>query len=174
VSERLSDIVTFLFTDIEGSTRLVKQLRDRYGEVLAEHRTLLRTAFTAHAGREIGTEGDSFFVAFPSARNALLAAVEGQLALLSHVWPEGVQVMVRMGIHTGQASGNEDSYTGLAVHQSSARETIPARIHEEVGVLRPDQHHRRAAMSVVRFLVTPRSAGWPGTCPLGRTALSPR
>jgi YVTN family beta-propeller protein len=115
----LSDIVTFLFTDIEGSTRLVKQLRDRYPEALAEHQALLRTAFAAHAGREIGTQGDSFFVAFPSARNAVLAAVEGQLALLSHVWPKDGEVRVRMGVHTGKASENEGGYTGLAVHRAA-------------------------------------------------------
>jgi YVTN family beta-propeller protein len=118
-SERLSGTVTFLFTDIEGSTRLVKQLRDRYDEVLAEHQILLRAAFAAHAGHEINTQGDSFFVAFSSALNAVLAAVEGQFALLSHPWPEGVQVRVRMGIHTGQAGGSEGGYTGLAVHRAA-------------------------------------------------------
>ena len=75
-----SGAVTFLFSDIEGSTRLVKQLRERYGAVLADHQRLLRAAFTAHAGYEVDTQGDSFFVAFASAREALLAAVEGQLA----------------------------------------------------------------------------------------------
>ena len=72
--------VTFLFTDIEGSTRLVKQLRERYAEVLADHRSLLRAAFVAHRGYEVDTQGDSFFVAFASARDALLAAVDGQKA----------------------------------------------------------------------------------------------
>jgi YVTN family beta-propeller protein len=112
-------VVTFLFTDIEGSTRLVKQLRDRYNEVLTEHQNLLRTAFAGHGGHELDTEGDSFFVAFSSAREAVLAAVEGQLSLVSHDWPEGVQVKVRMGIHTGQAVGHEGQYTGLAVHRAA-------------------------------------------------------
>ena len=103
-----SGAVTFLFTDIEGSTRLVKQLRDRYEEVLAEHQSLLRRAFAAHRGHEVDTQGDSFFVAFSSARDAVLAAVEGQLALLSHGWLESVQVKVRMGIHTGQAAGRSE------------------------------------------------------------------
>ena len=71
--------VTFLFSDIEGSTRLVKQLRDRYGSVLADHQRLLRAAFSAHGGYEVDTQGDSFFIAFASAEEALLAAVEGQL-----------------------------------------------------------------------------------------------
>ena len=111
--------VTFLFTDIEGSTRLVKQLRDRYGVVLAHHQRLLRAAFVAHGGYEVDTQGDSFFVAFASARDALLAAVEGQLALSSHPWPVGVQIKVRMGLHTGQAVAHDDRYTGLAVHRAA-------------------------------------------------------
>jgi YVTN family beta-propeller protein len=119
MSDLPSGAITFLFTDIEGSTQLVKQLRDRYGEVLAEHQRLLRGAFEAHGGHEVDTQGDSFFVAFTSAREALLAAVEGQLALLSHPWPEGVQVKVRMGLHTGQAVASGGRYTGLAVHRAA-------------------------------------------------------
>ncbi|CAN5184995.1 hypothetical protein BH20ACT13_BH20ACT13_20590 [soil metagenome] len=114
-----SGAVTFLFTDIEGSTRLVKLLRERYGEVLQEHQRLLREAFVAHRGYEVDTQGDSFFVAFASARDALLAAVEGQLAVSSHSWPEGVQIKVRMGLHTGQAVAAGDRYTGLAVHRAA-------------------------------------------------------
>jgi YVTN family beta-propeller protein len=119
MTELPSGAVTFLFTDIEGSTRLVKQLRDRYGQVLADHQRLLRSAFEAHRGHEIDTQGDSFFVAFASARDALLAAVEGQLALLSHHWPEGVVVKVRMGVHTGQTVARDGRYTGLAVHRAA-------------------------------------------------------
>ena len=107
-----SGAVTFLFTDIEGSTRLVKQLRERYGEVLQEHQRLLRAAFAAHDGYEVDTQGDSFFVAFSSARDALLAAVEGQLAISSHSWPDGVQIKVRMGLHTGQAIASGRSLHG--------------------------------------------------------------
>lgn len=114
-----SGAITFLFTDIEGSTRLLKQLRERYAEVLAEHQRLLRAAFAAHGGHEVDTQGDSFFVAFASAREAILAAVEGQLALLSHSWPDGVQVRVRMGLHTGHAVAAEGRYTGLAVHRAA-------------------------------------------------------
>ena len=119
MAELPTGAVTFLFTDIEGSTRLVKQLRGRYDEVLAEHQRLLRAAFAAHGGYEVDTQGDSFFVAFSSARDALLAAVEGQLALLSHPWTDGVQVKVRMGLHTGQARASEGRYTGLAVHRAA-------------------------------------------------------
>jgi YVTN family beta-propeller protein len=111
--------VTFLFTDIEGSTRLVKQLRERYRDVLGVHQRLLREAFAAHEGHEIDTQGDSFFVAFASARDAVLAAVEAQLALSHNAWPEGVSVGVRMGIHTGQASPSDGRYTGIAVHRAA-------------------------------------------------------
>ena len=111
--------VTFLFTDVEGSTRLVKQLRERYGEVLTEHQRLLREAFQVHGGYEVDTQGDSFFVAFSRARDAVLAAVEGQRALLSYPWPQGVELKVRMGIHTGQAVASDSRYTGLAVHRAA-------------------------------------------------------
>ena len=114
-----SGAITFLFTDIEGSTQLLKKLRERYSDVLAEHQRLLRSAFAAHGGHEVDTQGDSFFVAFASAREALLAAVEGQLALLSHAWPDGVQVRVRMGLHTGQAAAANGRYSGLAVHRAA-------------------------------------------------------
>lgn len=111
--------VTFLFTDIEGSTRLVKHLRERYAGVLADQQRLLRAAFDAHDGYEVDTQGDSFFVAFARARDGLLAAVDGQRALLSHQWPVGVQIRVRMGIHTGQAVASDGRYTGLAVHRAA-------------------------------------------------------
>src|SRR5512147_1336736 len=97
-----SGTVTLLFTDIEGSTRLLKQLRDGYGAVLADHRRLLRAAFDAHGGREIDTQGDAFFVAFARAKDAVAAAVDAQTALAAHTWPDGAQVRVRMGIHTGE------------------------------------------------------------------------
>jgi YVTN family beta-propeller protein len=114
-----SGAVTFLFTDIEGSTRLVKELRGRYAEVRADHERLLRAAFAAHGGHEVDTQGDAFFVAFASARDAVLAALEGQRALLSHSWPEGATVKVRMGLHTGQAVVTDGRYTGLAVHRAA-------------------------------------------------------
>ena len=119
MAELPSGAVTFLFTDIEGSTRLVKQLRDRYRTVLSEHQRLLRVAFAAHEGYEVDTQGDSFFVAFSSARDALLAAVEGQRALGAHAWPDGAEIKVRMGLHTGQTVAHEGRYTGLAVHRAA-------------------------------------------------------
>jgi len=111
--------VTFLFSDIEGSTRLVKALRERYAQVLAEHRSLVREAITRQAGHEIDTQGDAFFVAFASAKQAVLCALEIQQALAGHEWPSGTSVRVRMGIHTGQATPVEGAYTGLAVHRAA-------------------------------------------------------
>jgi class 3 adenylate cyclase/DNA-binding CsgD family transcriptional regulator/tetratricopeptide (TPR) repeat protein len=112
--------VTFLFTDIEGSTRLLKGLgRDRYGEVLATHNRLLRAAFSEAGGLEIETKGDSFFVVFPSAGSAVEAAGAAQRALASREWPDGAEVRVRMGLHTGEASVGSDGYVGFAVHQAS-------------------------------------------------------
>jgi class 3 adenylate cyclase/tetratricopeptide (TPR) repeat protein len=111
--------VTFLFTDIEGSTRLVKALRERYGEVLAEHRRLIRAAIAGQAGHEVDTQGDAFFVAFAGAKQAVLCALEIQRALAGHAWPAGAAVRVRIGIHTGQAVPAEGGYTGLAVHRAA-------------------------------------------------------
>src|SRR5580658_4113180 len=114
-----SGAVTFLFSDIEGSTRLVKALREQYAQVLAEHRRLVRTAIASHAGHEVDTQGDAFFVAFASAKQAVLCALAVQRALAGHEWPSGLSVRVRMGIHTGQATPVEGVYTGLAVHRAA-------------------------------------------------------
>jgi len=119
MAELPSGPVTFLFSDIEGSTRLVKQLREGWGEVLAEHQRLVREAFRAHRGHELDTQGDSFFVAFAGARDAVLAAVDAQLALDQHTWPDGIDLKVRIGIHTGQAALTDGRYTGLAVHRAA-------------------------------------------------------
>ncbi|PWU25159.1 MAG: hypothetical protein C5B48_02700 [Candidatus Rokuibacteriota bacterium] len=113
------ETATFLFTDVEGSTALLKRLRDQYAEVLAQHQVLLREACGRHGGQEIDTQGDSFFFAFRRAREAILAAVEGQHALLAHEWPAGTDVRVRMGIHTGEASLQDGRYTGVAVHRAA-------------------------------------------------------
>src|SRR5512144_890853 len=92
-----SGTVTFLFTDIEGSTRLLEQLREGYAAVLAEQRDLLRAAFAAHGGHEMDTQGDAFFAAFPRALDAVACAVDAQRALTEHGWPQGAAVRVRMG-----------------------------------------------------------------------------
>lgn len=114
-----SGTVTFLFTDVEGSTQLERQLRERYGEVLGEHQTIVRAAFAAHGGHEIDTQGDSFFYAFPRAKAAVDAAVDAQRELAAHAWPEGVEIRVRMGISTGEASLEGGRYVGFAVHRAA-------------------------------------------------------
>jgi predicted ATPase/class 3 adenylate cyclase len=119
MAELPSGTVTFLFSDVEGSTRLLTRLRGGYAEVLAEHRRLLRAAFDEHDGREVHTEGDAFFVAFARASDAIAAAVSAQRALASRGWPEGVDVRVRMGVHTGEAEVRQGDYVGLDVHRAA-------------------------------------------------------
>ncbi|MQA99677.1 MAG: tetratricopeptide repeat protein [Actinobacteria bacterium] len=112
-------VVTLLFTDIEGSTKLLHRLGDDFGEVLAAHRNLLRDAFARHGGYEVGTGGDAFFVAFPDAAGAVAAAVEAQRALFGHDWPHGEPVLVRMGLHTGEPVPIDDNYIGMDVHRAA-------------------------------------------------------
>ncbi len=111
--------VTLLFTDIEGSTRLLRQLGERYGDVLAQHQLILRDAVERCDGREVDTQGDSFFFAFASAKSALAAAVIAQRALAEHEWPDGARVRVRMGLHTGEPAVGEERYVGLGVHRAA-------------------------------------------------------
>jgi predicted ATPase/class 3 adenylate cyclase len=117
--ELLTGTVTFLFTDIEGSTRLLQSNREEWSSILARHQELLRAAFEAQGGVEVGTEGDSFFVTFPTAPGAVAAALAAQRALAREPWPDDVQVRVRMGMHTGEASFGTDGYVGLHVHRAS-------------------------------------------------------
>ena len=107
--------VTFVFSDIEGSTALVKRLGDRYGDVLADHRRLMREALGERGGVEIDTQGDAFFFAFARARDAVAASVEAQRAHAAHAWPEGVDVRMRMGLHTGEPAVGDEGYHGLDV-----------------------------------------------------------
>jgi YVTN family beta-propeller protein len=118
MSERTA-AVTFLFTDVEDSTGLLKRLRERYHDALADHQTILRVAFAEHGGREIDTQGDAFFVAFSSPRDAVLAALDAQRGLARHEWPDGERLQVRMGIHTGAAMSIGAGYVGVAVHRAS-------------------------------------------------------
>jgi len=109
-----SGTVTFLFTDIEGSTRLLQELgEEAYAEALAEHRRVLREAFTKHGGVEVDTQGDAFFVAFPTAPGALAAAAEGRDALAAG------PIRVRMGLHTGTPLVAEENYVGYDVHRAA-------------------------------------------------------
>ena len=112
--------VTFLFTDIEGSTELLQRIgTDRYAEVLEDHRTLLRRAFREHGGHEISHEGDSFLVVFENARKAVFAAVTAQRAIEAHSWPKGVTVRVRMGLHTGEPLESGSDYVGVDLHRAA-------------------------------------------------------
>jgi YVTN family beta-propeller protein len=114
-----SGTVTFLFTDMEGSTRLLKELGGRYSEVLGEHHRILREAFAAHGGHEVDNQGESFFVAFRRAKDAVAAVVDIQRDLAAHDWPDGVAVNVRMGLHTGEPRVGEQRYVGLGVHKAA-------------------------------------------------------
>lgn len=111
--------VSLLCTDIEGSTRLLHALGERYAEALAEHRRLLRTAFAENRGCEVDTQGDAFFYAFPRAHYAVAGAVAAQRALAAHAWPEGLALRVRIGIHTGEPTATGEGYVGLDVHRAA-------------------------------------------------------
>jgi class 3 adenylate cyclase len=112
--------VTFMFTDIEGSTNLLKVLgRARYAELLADHQRLLRDVLVEHRGQDIKTEGDAFFVTFHDASDAVSAAIAIQRALAAHSWPNALAVRVRIGLHTGEAASAGDSYIGLSVHRAA-------------------------------------------------------
>ncbi len=116
--------VSLLFTDVDRSTELVKRLREAYGPALAEHRALLRGAFAEHGGAEVDTQGDSFFVAFGRARDAVMATIAAQHALAEHPWPGEAPVSVRMGLHTGEVYPAEHGYVGVAVHRAARICTI--------------------------------------------------
>jgi class 3 adenylate cyclase len=107
--------VTFVFTDVEGSTRLLQQLGDRYADVARDHRRIVREALGGAGGTEIDTQGDAFFFSFARARDAARGAVDAQRALRAHAWPDGAEVKVRMGLHTGEPSVGEEGYLGLDV-----------------------------------------------------------
>lgn len=111
--------VTLLFTDIEGSTRLLQRAGDAYPSLLAEHRRVLRAAFSNHDGVEVDAQGDAFFVAFASAQDAAAAAVAAQQALAGHDWPDNSEIRVRIGLHTGEPTAVGGRYVGLAVHQGA-------------------------------------------------------
>jgi class 3 adenylate cyclase len=116
MSQLPSGTVTFVFSDIEGSTALLKQLGDEaYAAVLGRHRQLVRRASAAHNGLEIDTQGDAFFYSFSRARDAVAAAVDIQRAHAAEEWPSGVAVRVRLGLHTGEPAVGDEGYTGLDV-----------------------------------------------------------
>jgi predicted ATPase/class 3 adenylate cyclase len=159
--------VTFLFTDIEGSTRLLSALGDAYPPLLAMHAGILRAAIGDHAGTEVNTEGDAFFAVFPSALGAVAAAVEAQRRLADAVWPESATVRVRMGLHSGEGRLGGDDYVGLDVHRaarvagaghggqvllSDATRTLVARdLPEGVGVRDLGEHRLKDLAESIRI-----------------------
>ena len=115
MSELPGGTLTVLHTDVEASTPLTMHLKERYPEVLATHQALLRASFAANEGHEVDTQGDSFFVVFPRATQAVAAAVVSQRALSAETWPDGGVVRVRIGMHTGEPIRTAYGYTGLDV-----------------------------------------------------------
>jgi class 3 adenylate cyclase len=107
--------VTFLFSDIEGSTRLLEQLGDLYEEVDRDHRRILRERLREAGGREMDNQGDAFFFSFARAKDAVAGAVDAQRELAAHEWPNGTDVRVRMGLHTGEPTVGEEGYLGMDV-----------------------------------------------------------
>jgi class 3 adenylate cyclase len=118
--------VTFVFSDIEGSTGLLKRLGDGYTELIADHRRIVRDIFRRHDGVEIDAQGDSFFFAFARARDAVAASVEVQRAHAEHDWPGGEAVRVRMGLHTGEPAVREEGYFGVDVVRAARLSAIGA------------------------------------------------
>ncbi len=119
MSTTTSGTFTFLLSDIEGSTQLARRVGDRWGDVLADHHRLLRSAFEASGGEGIGTQGDGFFVAFRRPKDAVQAALSAQSSLAAHEWPDGVDLRIRIGIHTGEGSVSEGEYHGIAIHRAA-------------------------------------------------------
>jgi DNA-binding NarL/FixJ family response regulator/class 3 adenylate cyclase len=111
--------VTLVFTDVEGSTQLVRQLGDAYAELLGDHRRLLREAVEEARGHVVDHRGDEFFLVFDDPHRAAVAVTSAQRAFATHAWPEGVELRVRMGLHTGKPTFRDGAYYGLDVHRAA-------------------------------------------------------
>jgi class 3 adenylate cyclase len=109
--------LTLVFTDIEGSTVLLRELKGSYGLLLRVHQRMLERAFEEHRGRPMGSEGDSLFFVFPNAQDAISGAVTAQRRVEQHSWPDGVRLRVRIGIHSGPVTISGGEYVGLTVHE---------------------------------------------------------
>ena len=167
MSQLPTGTVTLLFTDIEGSTRLLQQLGEHYTSVLIEYRDVLRTAFSEYHGYEVDTQGDGFFVAFARATDAVSASVEAQRALTAHSWPEGVVVRVRMGLHTGEPQLATETYVGLDVHRAArimsaghggqvllsqtTRDLVEQALPDGVGLLDLGEHRLKDLSASIRL-----------------------
>src|SRR6476646_11692718 len=155
--ERPSGTVTLLFTDIEGSTRLLQQLGSAdYATVVGDHHAIVRAVLDQTGGNEVKTEGDSFFAIFGRASDALAAAVAVQRDLAAHAWPSNVRVAVRMGIHTGEVGRVANEYIGLDIHRAArisasghggqvvlsatTRDLVAGRLPAGVGLLDLGEH----------------------------------
>jgi predicted ATPase/class 3 adenylate cyclase len=147
--------LTLLFSDIEGSTALLGRLGERYGDALSAQRALIRAAFAASGGHEVGTEGDSFFVVFSSAGDAVRCCVAAQRALAGHDWPGGAAVRVRMGLHSGEPARHEDGYVGMDLHRAAR---IAAAAHGGQVVL--SEATRQLVESQLPADVSLRDLGW--------------
>jgi predicted ATPase/class 3 adenylate cyclase len=114
------DTLTFLFTDIEGSTALLRHVGEGvYTQVLADHHALIRSGLAAHSGEEVDTQGDAFFAVFSSPKDCVAAVTEMQQAIGAHAWPGGDGIRVRMGVHTGEAARTANGLVGLDVHRAA-------------------------------------------------------
>ncbi len=155
--------LTLLFSDIEGSTSLLHGLGSEWGEALSAHRRILRGAFEAHGGFEMGTEGDSFFVVFTSAQEGLSAAIEAQRGLRQHDWPGNVPLRVRIGLHTGEPEQHENDYLGIDVHRAAriagathgGQIVLSASTQQLVGGTGPDYHLRDLGWHRLKDLTEP-------------------
>jgi len=173
--------VTMLFSDVEGSTRALRQLGpERYAEALDLHRRLLRDAFEQHGGYEVDCEGDAFFVAFPRAESAVAAAVDAQQRLVDADWPNGQELRVRMGIHTGEPLAAPPKYVGLDVHQAArimaaghgGQVLLSRTTHDLVGAafaVRELGEHRLKDLSAPKRLYQLLVEGLPSEFPALRT-----
>jgi len=115
--ERARGGLTFVFTDIEGSTQLVQNVATGYGLALRIHRRILQTCFEEQGGKEMGTEGDGVFSVFSDPAKAVAAAITAQQKLEHYSWPEGMRLRIRMGIHCGPVRISNGTYVGLTVHE---------------------------------------------------------
>ena len=162
-----SPTVTLLFTDIDGSTRLLEELGDDYATLLSDHYRILDGVLATHGGRRVDAAGDGLFVSFPSARAGLLASIDAQRALAAHDWPGGVDVRVRMGLHSGEPMSAMAGYVGIDVHRAaricaaghggqillsdSARALIGTALPEAVGFRELGDHRLKDLAAAVRL-----------------------
>lgn len=180
-----SNLVTICFTDIEDSTPVLERMPEAYPDLIATHNQLLRAALGRHGGTELGTEGDSFFVSFPSAVEAVLATIEMQRALSNHDWPSGGSLRVRIGLHTGSPVRTSEGYIGIDIHRAARVKSaahggqvlISGATHElAAGLLPPEVEfndlgmHRLKGLSQAERLFQVVAPGLPRHFPPPNTA----